>query len=187
MATKNIFSSDWPCCSPALWSLPPILMTSRSVTSVWRAVSLTGISILLGSIICLWHFLLINLPRRLSAPLLTHHNIELQNFHSINKEFCAKSWEQFKIRIFLLKGIGKFINCAKVHILLVSRDPSVVNISGVLVSHTTDDLIFEWYPPESIPLVVEPLQLPQLELIHNTTEDCTTSYSTGQMADMSRQ
>ena len=47
------------------------------------------------------------------------------------------------------------------------------------VSHTTDDLIFEWYPPESIPLVVEPLQLPQLELIHNTTEDCTTSYSTG--------
>ena len=51
----------------------------------------------------------------------------------------------------------------------------------------TDDLIFEWYPPESIPLVVEPLQLPQLELIHNTTEDCTTSYSTGQMADMSRQ
>ena len=65
------------------------------------------------------------------------------------------------------------------HILLVSREPNVVNISGVLVSHTTDDLIFEWYPPESIPLVVEPLQLPQLELIHNTTEDCTTSYSTG--------
>ena len=48
------------------------------------------------------------------------------------------------------------------------------------VSHTTDDLIFEWYPPESIPLVVEPIQLPQLELIHNTTEDCTTSYSTGE-------
>ena len=48
------------------------------------------------------------------------------------------------------------------------------------MSHTTDDLIFEWYPPESIPLVVEPLQLPQLELIHNTTEDCTTSYSTGE-------
>ena len=51
------------------------------------------------------------------------------------------------------------------------------------VSHTTDDLIFEWYPPESIPLVVEPLQLPQLELIHNTTEDCTTSYSTGARDD----
>ena len=49
-----------------------------------------------------------------------------------------------------------------------------------VVSHTTDDLIFEWYPPESIPLVVEPIQLPQLELIHNTTEDCTTSYSTGE-------
>ena len=48
------------------------------------------------------------------------------------------------------------------------------------MSHTTDDLIFEWYPVELIPLVVEPIQLPQLELIHNTTEDCTTSYSTGE-------
>ena len=48
------------------------------------------------------------------------------------------------------------------------------------MSHTTDDLIFEWYPEEDTPLVVEPIQLPQLELIDNTTEDCTTSYSTGQ-------
>ena len=47
------------------------------------------------------------------------------------------------------------------------------------VSHTTDDLIFEWYPTEEIPLVVEPIQLPQLELIHNATEDCTATYSTG--------
>ena len=47
------------------------------------------------------------------------------------------------------------------------------------VSHTTDDLIFEWYPEEEIPLVVEPIQLPQLELIHNATEDCTATYSTG--------
>ena len=47
------------------------------------------------------------------------------------------------------------------------------------VSHTTDDLIFEWYPEEEIPLAVEPIQLPQLELIHNATEDCTATYSTG--------
>ena len=47
------------------------------------------------------------------------------------------------------------------------------------MSHTTDDLIFEWYPEEEIPLVVEPIQLPQLELIHNATEDCTAAYSTG--------
>lgn len=53
---------------------------------------------------------------------------------------------------------------------------------GAAVSHTTDDLIFEWYPEEDTPLVVEPIQLPQLELIDNTTEDCTTSYSTGQPA-----
>ena len=73
----------------------------------------------------------------------------------------------------------------------------------ISVSHTTDDLVFEWFPVEDQPLVVEPLQLPQvimmlmlmmmlmmlmkvvimksvqLELIKNTTEDCTASYSTG--------
>ena len=37
-----------------------------------------------------------------------------------------------------------------------------------------DDL----YSDES-PLVVEPIQLPQLELVRNSTEDCTASYSTG--------
>ena len=47
------------------------------------------------------------------------------------------------------------------------------------VSHTTDDLIFEWYPTKDVPLVVEPIQLPQLELVHNATEDCTATYSTG--------
>ena len=55
-----------------------------------------------------------------------------------------------------------------------------MTVFGAAVSHTTDDLIFEWYPEEDTPLVVEPIQLPQLELIDNTTEDCTTSYSTGQ-------
>ena len=55
----------------------------------------------------------------------------------------------------------------------------MLSIISVSVSHTTDDLIFEWYPPDEIPLVVEPLQLPQLELIRNTTEDCTATYSTG--------
>ena len=68
------------------------------------------------------------------------------------------------------------------------------------MSHTTDDLIFEWYPEEDTPLVVEPIQLPQvsrdwwaaghvtpcspligpqLELVYNSTADCTAEYSTG--------
>ena len=54
-----------------------------------------------------------------------------------------------------------------------------MKVDYVSVSHTTDDLIFEWYPIEDIPLVVEPIQLPQLELIYNTTADCTSAYSTG--------
>ena len=32
----------------------------------------------------------------------------------------------------------------------------------ISVSHTTDDLVFEWFPVEDQPLVVEPLQLPQV-------------------------
>jgi histamine-gated chloride channel len=46
------------------------------------------------------------------------------------------------------------------------------------VSHTTDDMIFQWDP--DVPLVVdEKIQLPQLALIANQTADCTQIYSTG--------
>ncbi|XP_028166983.1 glycine receptor subunit alpha-2-like [Ostrinia furnacalis] len=48
----------------------------------------------------------------------------------------------------------------------------------VPVSHTTDDLIFQWDP--DVPLVVdENIELPQLELVQNRTADCTQVYSTG--------
>ena len=50
----------------------------------------------------------------------------------------------------------------------------------VAVSHTTEDLVFEWLPEIDTPLVVdEGIELPQLELIQNFTADCTTNYSTG--------
>ncbi|GFX15712.1 hypothetical protein TNCV_2131981 [Trichonephila clavipes] len=48
----------------------------------------------------------------------------------------------------------------------------------VRVSHTTDDLIFDW--DESVPLVVsEDIELPQLDLIQTEKKDCTQHYSTG--------
>nr|CAD7261335.1 unnamed protein product [Timema shepardi] len=47
-----------------------------------------------------------------------------------------------------------------------------------LVSHTTDDMIFQWDP--DVPLVVdENIELPQLQLVKNFTADCTQVYSTG--------
>lgn len=47
------------------------------------------------------------------------------------------------------------------------------------VSHTTDDLIFVWDP--LVPLVVDDtIELPQLDLVSNSTGDCTQVYSTGQ-------
>lgn len=46
------------------------------------------------------------------------------------------------------------------------------------VSHTTDDMIFQWDP--DVPLVVdEHIELPQLALVQNHTADCTQVYSTG--------
>jgi glycine receptor len=46
------------------------------------------------------------------------------------------------------------------------------------VSHTTDDMKFEWDP--DVPLVVDDhIELPQLALIKNYTADCTQVYSTG--------
>lgn len=46
------------------------------------------------------------------------------------------------------------------------------------MSHTTDDMIFQWDP--DVPLVVdEHIELPQLALVRNHTADCTQVYSTG--------
>ena len=51
---------------------------------------------------------------------------------------------------------------------------------SILVSHTTDDLVFIWLPEDKIPLAVDPgIELPQLELVSNGTGDCTSIYSTG--------
>jgi hypothetical protein len=47
------------------------------------------------------------------------------------------------------------------------------------VSHTTDDMVFQWDP--DVPLVVdENIELPQLQLVKNKTDDCSQVYSTGE-------
>jgi hypothetical protein len=49
----------------------------------------------------------------------------------------------------------------------------------LVVSHTTDDMIFQWDP--DVPLVVdENIELPQLQLVRNRTDDCSQVYSTGE-------
>ena len=49
------------------------------------------------------------------------------------------------------------------------------------MSHTTDDMVFQWDP--DVPLVVdENIELPQLQLVKNNTADCTQVYSTGRLA-----
>ncbi|GIY44535.1 glutamate-gated chloride channel [Caerostris darwini] len=51
------------------------------------------------------------------------------------------------------------------------------------LSHTTDDLIFDW--EEDVPLVVsDDIELPQLDLIQTEKKDCTQHYSTGKYASV---
>ncbi|CAG0925101.1 unnamed protein product [Notodromas monacha] len=46
------------------------------------------------------------------------------------------------------------------------------------LSHTTADMVFQWNDTD--PLVINPsIELPQLDIAKNTTEDCTITYSTG--------
>merc|ERR1711953_1332677 len=60
------------------------------------------------------------------------------------------------------------------------HDGQLCKMSMESLSHTTEDLVFEWLPENDTPLVVdEGIELPQLELIQNYTADCTTNYSTG--------
>lgn len=60
----------------------------------------------------------------------------------------------------------------------MGSDRNDLQIKSVSVSHTTDDLVFQWDPKE--PLVVyDTIELPQLALLTNKTSDCTQVYSTG--------
>ena len=48
----------------------------------------------------------------------------------------------------------------------------------ISVSHTVHDLVFIWNVTD--PLVVNPdIELPQLDIANNHTDDCTIEYSTG--------
>ena len=61
----------------------------------------------------------------------------------------------------------------------LSRSLTAAPIFFLLVSHTTDELVFIWDP--QIPLDVDKnIELPQLELISTKNNDCTTEYSTGE-------
>jgi len=58
------------------------------------------------------------------------------------------------------------------------HDTQVCNMQIESLSHTTYDLVFKWNITD--PLVTNPdIELPQLDIAKNTTEDCTLEYSTG--------
>jgi len=58
------------------------------------------------------------------------------------------------------------------------HDTQICNMQIESLSHTTYDLIFKWNVTD--PLVTNPeIELPQLDIAKNMTEDCTLEYSTG--------
>ncbi|XP_014257522.1 glycine receptor subunit alpha-2 [Cimex lectularius] len=62
--------------------------------------------------------------------------------------------------------------------MIYPHDTQECKLQMESLSHTTDDMIFQWDP--DVPLVVdEKIELPQLQLVKNKTADCTQVYSTG--------
>ncbi|KAG8187425.1 hypothetical protein JTE90_009500 [Oedothorax gibbosus] len=57
------------------------------------------------------------------------------------------------------------------------HDTQTCSLKMESLSYTTDDLIFDWEP--NVPLVVEPIELPQHILVDYKLGDCMQTYSTG--------
>ncbi|XP_044575727.1 glycine receptor subunit alpha-2 isoform X1 [Cotesia glomerata] len=69
------------------------------------------------------------------------------------------------------------LSCA-MNFLIYPHDTQECKLQMESLSHTTDEMIFQWDP--DVPLVVdENIELPQLQLVKNYTADCTQVYSTG--------
>ncbi|GAB0093736.1 Neurotransmitter-gated ion-channel [Sergentomyia squamirostris] len=69
------------------------------------------------------------------------------------------------------------LSCA-MNFVIYPHDTQECKLQMESLSHTTDDMIFQWDP--DVPLVVdENIELPQLALVKNYTADCTQVYSTG--------
>ncbi|XP_055296260.1 glycine receptor subunit alpha-2 [Sitodiplosis mosellana] len=69
------------------------------------------------------------------------------------------------------------LSCA-MNFAIYPHDTQECKLQMESLSHTTDDMIFQWDP--SVPLVVDDnIELPQLALMKNHTADCTQVYSTG--------
>ncbi|XP_037038790.1 glycine receptor subunit alpha-3 isoform X1 [Bradysia coprophila] len=69
------------------------------------------------------------------------------------------------------------LSCA-MNFAIYPHDTQECKLQMESLSHTTDDMIFQWDP--EVPLVVdEHIELPQLALVQNHTADCTQVYSTG--------
>ncbi|MCL4140851.1 UNVERIFIED_CONTAM: hypothetical protein GTU68_021279 [Idotea baltica] len=69
------------------------------------------------------------------------------------------------------------LSCA-MNFAIYPHDTQECKLQMESLSHTTEDLIFEWDP--DVPLVVDGnIELPQQEIIRNVTSDCTQVYSTG--------
>ncbi|XP_055678466.1 glycine receptor subunit alpha-2 isoform X2 [Lutzomyia longipalpis] len=69
------------------------------------------------------------------------------------------------------------LSCA-MNFIIYPHDTQECKLQMESLSHTTDDMIFQWDP--DVPLVVdENIELPQLALVRNYTADCTQVYSTG--------
>ncbi|KAJ9586033.1 hypothetical protein L9F63_020330 [Diploptera punctata] len=80
-------------------------------------------------------------------------------------------------RILYMVKLTLTLSCA-MNFMIYPHDTQECKLQMESLSHTTDDMIFQWDP--TVPLVVdENIELPQLQLVRNKTDDCSQVYSTG--------
>ncbi|XP_076034944.1 glycine receptor subunit alphaZ1-like isoform X2 [Oratosquilla oratoria] len=83
---------------------------------------------------------------------------------------------QTKSILYMVKLTLK-LSCA-MNFAIYPHDTQECKLQMESLSHTTEELVFEWDP--DVPLVVdESIELPQQNIIQNITSDCTQVYSTG--------
>ncbi|XP_063851215.1 glycine receptor subunit alphaZ1-like isoform X2 [Scylla paramamosain] len=128
-------------------------------------------------------------PKKDGKATQVYFHVTVMGIDSINENsmtyaadiFFAQTWKDHRLRLpenmtseyrLTLK-----LSCA-MNFAIYPHDTQECKLQMESLSHTTEELVFEWDPV--VPLDVDPtIELPQQDIIRNYTSDCTQVYSTG--------
>lgn len=86
-------------------------------------------------------------------------------------------WLYQDFRILYMVKLTLVLSCA-MNFAIYPHDTQFCKLQMESLSHTTEELVFEWDP--DVPLAVDDrIELPQQDIVKNYTSDCSQVYSTG--------